>query len=73
MEQIILRLLKLNFDLDDFYSITINPEHYPEVITLQGSPSPEKLLKYTKLGFSFGTGDNARLVATKDKIRITFY
>jgi hypothetical protein len=73
MEQILIKVLKLNFDLDDFYSITINPEHYPEIITLQGHPSPEKLLKYTNLGFSFSTGDNNRLVATKDKIRITLY
>jgi hypothetical protein len=73
MEQILIKVLKLNFDLDDFYSITINPEHYPEIITLQGHPSPEKLLKYTSLGFSFSTGDNNRLVATKEKIRITLY
>ena len=73
MEQTIIALLKLNFDLNDFYSITINPEHYPEVITLQGHNSPESLSKYTKLGFSFTIGDNDRFVATKDKIRITLY
>ncbi len=73
MEKTIIKLLKLNFDLDDFYSITINPEFYPEEIILQGHNSPESLLKYTKLGFSFIVGDNNRFVATKDKIRITLF
>ncbi len=73
MEQTLIELLKLNFDLDDFYSITINPAYFPETITLQGHPTPEKLFKYTKLGFSFDIGENDRCVATKDKIRITLY
>lgn len=72
MEQTLINLLKLNFDLDDFYSITIHPEHHPERIFLQGHPTPEKLLKYTKLGFTF-SGDEDKLVATNNRIRITLY
>jgi hypothetical protein len=72
MEQTLINLLKLNFDLDDFYSITIHPDYHPDNVFLQGKPSPEKLLKYTKLGFDF-TMDNDRFVAKKDRIRITLY
>jgi hypothetical protein len=72
MEKTIIRLLKLNFDLDDFYNISINPDYHAENITLQGHPSSEKLLKYTNLGYAFTKGEN-RLVATKDKIRIIFF
>ena len=68
MEQTLIRLLKMNFNLDDFYSITMNPEWYPEVLTLQGDSTPEKLLKYTQLGFSFTT--THCLTATKEKIKI---
>ncbi len=73
MEKTIIELLKLNFDLDDFYNITIYPNYHAEEVILQGKPSPEKLLKYTKLGFAFTNGDNDRLIATKNKIRITLY
>jgi hypothetical protein len=69
MEKALIRLLKLGYDLDDFYVITINPEHYPEEITLQGHNTPEKLLKYTQLGYSFkvvGIGFQAE----KNKIKI---
>ena len=72
MEQTLINLLKLNFELDDFYSISIHPEYHPEKVLLKGTPSPEKLLKYTKLGFDF-TMDNDKLVATKDRVRITLY
>lgn len=70
MEQTLINLLKLNFDLDDFYSISIHPEYHPENVLLQGTPTPEKLLKYTKLGYDF-TMENDKLVATKNRIRIT--
>ena len=53
MEKTLIRLLKLGYDLNDFYVITINPAHYAEEITLQGHNTPEKLLKYTQLGYSF--------------------
>ena len=69
MEQRLIRLLKLNFDLDDFYSITISPSSYPEQITLQGWSTPEKLLKYTKLGFSFDNNGH-RLESNVNKVRI---
>lgn len=69
MEQRIIRLLKLNFNLDDFYSITLNPEHYAEEITLQGHCTPEKLLKYTQLGYSFESV-SIGLSCTKEKIKI---
>ena len=72
MEQTLINLLKLNFDLDDFYSITIYPDYHADNLFLQGKPSPEKLLKYTKLGFYF-TMDNDRFVAKKDRINITLY
>ena len=73
MEKALIGLLKLNFDLDDFYNISIFPDYHTENVVLQGQPSSEKLLKYTKLGFVFISGDNDRLVATKDKIRIILY
>ena len=73
MEKTLIGLLKLNFDLDDFYNISINPDYHTENVTLQGLPNSEKLLKYTKLGFVFISGDNGRLVATKDKIRIILF
>jgi hypothetical protein len=73
MEQTLIRLLKLNFDLDDFYSISIHPEHYPAEIVLQGHPTPEKLLKYTQLGYSFISSDNGKFSSTINKISITLY
>jgi coproporphyrinogen III oxidase-like Fe-S oxidoreductase len=72
MEQTLINLLKLNFDLDDFYSISIHPDYHPERILLQGHPSSENLLKYTKLGYTF-IGDENKLIATKDRVRITFF
>ncbi len=69
MEQTLIRLLKLNFDLDDFYSITISPSNYPEQITLQGWGTPETLLKYTKLGFTFDN-NGSRLESNVNKVRI---
>ena len=69
MEQTLIRLLKLNFDLDDFYSITISPSSYPEQITLQGWGTPETLLKYTKLGFTFDN-NGSRLESNVNKVRI---
>lgn len=72
MEQTIIRLLKLNFNLDDFYSITINPEHYAEEITLQGTCTPEKLLKYTQLGYCFESA-SLGFSCIKDKIKINLF
>lgn len=72
MEQRLIRLLKLDYDLDDFYSITLNPEHYPEEITLQGTCTPDKLVKYTQLGYSFSNNDNG-FTCTKEKIKINLY
>ena len=72
MEQTIIKLLKLNFDLDDFYVITFNPSFYQEEITLQGNCTPEKLLKYTQLGYSFESNTNG-FTSTKEKIKINLY
>lgn len=72
MEQTLINLLKLNFDLDDFYSILINPKYYPNHVTLQGEFTPEKLIKYTNLGFVF-SGDNNNFQATKDKMKINLF
>jgi hypothetical protein len=69
MEETLIKLLKMDFNLDDFYSILINPKHYPEEITLQGHSSPEKLLKYTQLGYSF-TNSHIGFSCTKNKIKI---
>ena len=69
MEQRLIRLLKLNFNLDDFYAITLNPEHYAEEITLQGHCTPEKLLKYTQLGYSFESV-SIGFTCIKEKIKI---
>lgn len=72
MEKTLINLLKLNFNLDDFYAITINPDFYPESVTLQGHSNPEVLSKYTKLGYSFVSNDNG-FTATKDRIKINLY
>lgn len=69
MEQTIIKLLKLNYDLDDFYSITINPEGYSNTICLQGNFTPEKLSKYTELGYSFKVA-SIGFQAFNDKIKI---
>jgi len=69
MEQTLIRLLKLGYDLNDFYVITINPEHYAEEITLQGHCTPEKLLKYTQLGYSFESV-SIGFTCIKEKIKI---
>ena len=69
MEQKLIELLKLNYDLDDFYSITINPDYHDRQITLQGNSTPEKLLKYTQLGYSFGTY-HIGFTASNNKITI---
>jgi hypothetical protein len=72
MEQKLIRLLKLDYDLDDFYVITITPDHYPEEITLQGHNTPEKLLKYTQLGYSFkAVSIGFEAVNNKIKINLT--
>lgn len=72
MEQQVLRLLKLNFDLNDFYVITLHPNHYGHEIVLQATQSPELLFKYTNLGFAFEKDDSG-FIADKDKIRIVLY
>ena len=69
MEQTLIRLLKLNYNLDDFYVISINPDYHDREITLQGHNSAEKLLKYTQLGYSFKP-DGVSLTATNNKITI---
>jgi hypothetical protein len=69
MEQKLIELLKLNYNLDDFYSITINPDYHDRQITLQGHNTPEKLLKYTQLGYSFGNY-HIGFTASNNKITI---
>jgi hypothetical protein len=69
MEKKLIELLKLNYDLDDFYAITINPDYHDTQITLQGHNTPEKLLKYTQLGYSFKP-DNFGLTASINKTTI---
>lgn len=70
MEQTLIRLLKLGYDLNDFYSITINPDYYPEQITLQGHNTPEKLIKYTQLEYLF-KDNSISLQAVNNQIKIT--
>ena len=69
MEQTLIILLKLDYDLNDFYVITFHPDYCPEEITLQGRNTPEKLLKYTQLGYSFKVTSVA-LEAENNKIKI---
>ena len=69
MEQTLIRLLKLGYDLNDFYVITIHPEHYDNEVILQGHNTPERLLKYTQLGYSFKVV-SIGLEASNNKIKI---
>lgn len=67
MEKKLIDLIKMNFDLDDFYSIEIN--RY--VIALQGPVSDELLAKYIKKGYVFNFYEN-RYRAQLDNIIIVF-
>ena len=70
MEQQILTILKLGLDLDDFYSIMINPNSFIHSISIQGTLTPELLLKYTTKGYVFEIEGN-RYYAKKDNHQIT--
>ena len=70
MEQQILTILKLGLDLDDFYSIMINPKSFMLSISFQGTLTPELLLKYTTKGYVFEIEGN-RYQAKKDNHQIT--
>lgn len=70
MEQQILTILKLGLDLDDFYSIMINPNSFIYSISFQGTLTPELLLKYTSKGYVFEIDGN-RYYAKKDNHQIT--
>ena len=67
MEKKIIDLIKLNFDLDDFYSISIRNSQ----ITLQGNVVDENIIKYTKKGYVFDF-QNDRYIANNKGIEIIF-
>lgn len=67
MEKKIIDLIKLNFELDDFYSISIRNSQ----ITLQGNIVDENIIKYTKKGFVFDF-QNDRYIANNNGIEIIF-
>ena len=71
MENYLIELLKKDFDLNDFYVINIyNTDFNSDYIQLQGFNSPEKLYKYTQLGYEFKS-QNEWVVAKKGNIKIT--
>jgi hypothetical protein len=74
MENNLIKLLKLDFNLDDFYIATIYPKRESIdscEISLQGWSTPEKLNKYTQLGYVFEKNSNGYLSANLNKVEIT--
>lgn len=68
METTLIRLLKLGYNLDDFYTITFwNSGEYD--IVLQGYLTNEKLVKYMELGYQFEKHQNGFL-AINNRVRI---
>ena len=67
MEKKIIDLIKMGFELDDFYSISFNSAG----IYLQGSISDEKIVKYMKKGFVFDFRTDRYIYESKD-LNITF-
>lgn len=67
MENKIIELIKLNFDLDDFYSISIRKNQ----ISLQGNIVDQNIIKYTKKGYVFDF-KNDRYIANNNGIEIIF-
>lgn len=52
METTLIRLLKLGYNLDDFYTITFWDSGEYDIV-LQGNFTNEKLVKYMELGYKF--------------------
>ena len=67
MEKKIIDLIKMGFDLDDFYSISF----YASGIHLQGSISDELIVKYMKKGFVFDFRSDRYIYESKN-LNITF-
>lgn len=67
MEQKIISLIKMGFELDDFYSISFNNHG----IFLQGSISDELIVKYMKKGYVFDFRTDRYIYESKD-LNITF-
>ena len=67
MEQKIINLIKLNYNLDDFFAITV----YDKMETnLHGYYTDEKYAKYSQMGYDLKL-DNLHFTGTKDNITIT--
>lgn len=67
MEQKLIDLIKMGFNLDDFYSISINTR----AISLQGNISDENIVKYMKKGYVFDFRTDRYIYESKD-LNITF-
>ena len=68
METTLIRLLKVDYNLDDFYTITFwNSGEYD--IVLQGNLTNEKLVKYMELGYQFEKHQSGFL-AINNRVRI---
>ena len=71
MEQIIIKLIKQNFNLDDFYTINFRSKDADcEFILLQGENTTEKFMKYVNLGFVFQPYNDTMYKAVKNGISI---
>lgn len=69
METTLIRLLKLGYNLDDFYTISFwNSGEYD--IVLQGDLTNEKLVKYMNLGYEFNKRENTGFIAINNRVRI---
>ena len=67
MEKQLITLLKLGFDLDDFYVITI----WDHEIKLQGRLNNDTLAKYIKLGYEFKSSEMG-FTSLKNNLEIIF-
>lgn len=72
MENKLISLLKLGYNLDDFYNVTIWNSAGDYDIALQGYFSNEIVIKYMNLGFEFTKKDDTRFIAIKDRVKIIF-
>jgi len=67
MEQKIINLIKLNYNLDDFFAITF----YEKAETnLHGWYSDEKYAKYSQMGYDLKL-NNLHFTGTKNNITVT--
>lgn len=67
MENQIIKLLKQNLDLSDFYVITI----WDDIIRCQGHFNNDILAKYMKLGYQFEPYQNGFQSIVKNNLEIT--